>query len=138
MISRSAGVPHRDADVLHLDDAGRILRAYPFPRVSPQWLLLTPAAVYCGRRGEADSPDAMVCRIDRATGDLRVRISAGLTSQTAATEQDVAGRSGTWTLDDRNFTVDLGVAPDPGTELVFRSRGGVLRLDPDTLAVLGS
>jgi hypothetical protein len=138
MISRPAGAAVSYAEVLHLDAAGKILRAYPFPGLAPQWLLITPQAVYCGRHGEAAAPDAMVCRIDRATGDLRVRVVPDLTGQTAVTEQDVAGRPGTWTIGISTYLVDLGIAPQAGTELTFRSHGAVLRLDVDTLGVLGS
>jgi len=138
MISRPPGAPGSYADLLHLDGSGRrILQSYAFPGVAPQWLLVTPKAVYCGRRGDGAAPDAMVCRVDRATGELRVRVSADLTGHPAVGEGDLAGRPGAWALDDRNFTADLGAAPVLGTELTFRS-GGVLRLDPDTLTVLGS
>lgn len=139
MISRPAGAPEGDAELLHLDRSGsRILRAYPFPSLGPQWLTVTSKAVYCGRRGIASAPDAMVCRVDRATGDLRVRVIADRAEETQVTEEQVAGRPGIWTVDDRNFLVDLGLPPTLGTELTFRSNDAVLRLSPDTLGVLGS
>ncbi|HEY6793839.1 MAG TPA: hypothetical protein VI248_04050 [Kineosporiaceae bacterium] len=138
LVSRPQGAPPAYAEVLHLDAAGRILRAYPFPGVAPQWLVLSPRAVYCGRHGESGAPDAMVCRIDRASGEVRVRVSADRAPDTVVTQRDVASLPGVWTVDNRTFTVDLGQSPVLGTELTFRSRGGELRLDPDTLAVLGS
>jgi len=137
LVSRPAGADPGYAEVLHLDGGGAVLKAYPFPRLGPQWLVVTSRAVYCGRHGDVAAPDAMVCRIDRATGELRVLVSAGRADHTTLTEQDVAGRPGTWVFDDRNFTADLGVAPQVGSVLTFSS-GGVLRLDPDTLGVLGS
>ena len=45
-------------------DRTRILSAYPFRGVPPQWLLVTPQAVYCGRQGDGGLPDSMVCRVD--------------------------------------------------------------------------
>ena len=138
VISRPAGADAGYAEVLHLDGAGAVVKAYPFPRLAPQWLLVTPRAVYCGRHGDAAAPDAMVCRIDRASGTLRVLVTADRADHTVLGEEDVAGRPGTWVLDDRTFTVDLGTPPRVGTELTFSSSSGTLRLDPDTLGVLGS
>jgi hypothetical protein len=137
MISRPSGASPGYAEVLHLDGDGRIRRAYPFAGVAPQWLVVTPGAVYCGRRGDAAAPDAMVCRVDRTSGELRVLVTADGTPHTALVESDLAGRPGLWVLDDSNYTADLGVAPQVGAELTFSS-GGVLRLSPDTLGVLGS
>jgi hypothetical protein len=128
-------------ELVLLDPTGtRRLRGYPFGGVPPQWLLLTPTAVYCGRAGGADRPDAMVCRIDRATGELRVRVLADRRAEPVTTAQDVAGRPGRWVIDPRNPGVDLGRPPRlRPTELVFSGPGGrQFLLDPDTLQVLGS
>ncbi len=48
-------------------DLRRIIRAFPIPGLPPQWLALTPDALYCGRQGDGALPDSMVCRIDRTT-----------------------------------------------------------------------
>src|SRR5665647_3932005 len=48
-------------------DRSRILRAYPFRAVPPEWLLVTQDAIYCGRQGDGGLPDSMVCRVDRST-----------------------------------------------------------------------
>lgn len=58
--------------LLMTPDRSRILRAYPFRDVPPQWLLVTPRAVYCGRQGDGGVPNSMVCRVDRSTGALTV------------------------------------------------------------------
>lgn len=58
--------------LLMTPDRRRILRAYPFKGVPPQWLLVTPQAVYCGRQGDGGLPNSMVCRVDRSTGALTV------------------------------------------------------------------
>ena len=137
MISRPEGAAPGFAEVLHLDGAGRVLRAWPFPGLAPQWLLVTSRAVYCGRHGDATAPDAMVCRIDRGTGDLRVHVFADRTGATAVGDDGAAGRPGTWVVEDLHTPADLGVAPQVGAEVTFRS-GGLLRLDADTLGALGS
>lgn len=139
VISRPEGTPADYAEVLHLDRSGeRILRAYPFPRLAPQWLLATGQAIYCGRHGSATAPDMMICRVDRATGDLRVRIAADLADTSSVTEADVEGRPGIWVVDDRNFVANFGNLPQVGPELTFRSGSARLQLSPDTLGVLGS
>ena len=128
-------------ELVLFDPAGtRILRRYPFAGVPPQWLLVTPAAVFCGRAGTTDLPDAMVCRIDRTTGELRVRVLADRRAEPDTNAQDVAGRPGRWVIDARNPGVDLGRPPrQRPTELVFVGPGGrQFLLDPDTLQVLGS
>ncbi|MDQ1289124.1 MAG: hypothetical protein QG622_2690 [Actinomycetota bacterium] len=139
LISRPVGSPGSYAELLHLDSAGRrVLRSYPFPRLAPRWVLVTPQAVYCGRAGDAETPDTMICRVDRATGDLRVLVSADLKEEASFTEAELSGRPGTWIVDDRNFAADFGNVPEAGTELTFRSGAARLRLSPDTLGVLGS
>jgi hypothetical protein len=139
MISRPDGAPGDYAEVLRLDASGtRIERAYPFPHLAPQWLLVTSRAVYCGRGGDAVAPDTMVCRIDRSTGELRVRVAADLEDEATVTEEHLSKAPGTWVVDDRNFVADFGTVPAVGMELTFRSGSARLRLSPDTLGVLGS
>jgi Mce-associated membrane protein len=58
--------------LLMTPDRSRILSAYPFRGVPPQWLLVTPQAVYCARQGDGGLPNSMVCRVDRSTGSLTV------------------------------------------------------------------
>lgn len=55
-------------------DETEILRAYPFPDAAPQSLLVTDAAVYCAHVGDGGLPDSMLCRIDRETLEIRVRV----------------------------------------------------------------
>ncbi len=93
--------------LLMTPDRSRILRAYPFRDVPPQWLLVTPQAVYCGRQGDGGAPNSMVCRVDRSTGALTVvvfpspddfatdapPVPGGLSAPQAR-----AGRPGRWRL----------------------------------------
>jgi hypothetical protein len=62
-------------EVLLLDETkSRILRAYPLPGVPAEHLVVTTAAVYCGRDGVLPLPDPMLCRIDRTTLAETVRV----------------------------------------------------------------
>ena len=127
-------------------DRRRILRAYPFRGLLPQWLLVTPKAVYCGRQGDGGLPNSMVCRVDRSTGALVVVVFPS--PEEFATEdyfvtdtpQALAGRPGNWRLAGSNPSADLQHVPQLTADgLAFapypnQSGGGrELRLDPATL-----
>ena len=131
-------------------DRGRILRAYPFRGVPPQWLLVTPKAVYCGRQGDGGLPNSMVCRVDRSTGALTVVVfptpdvndpTGTLTvPEGLGAPQALAGRPGSWRLADFLPSADLQHLPQLTAEgLVFArdpnqpGGGRALRLDPATL-----
>jgi hypothetical protein len=128
-------------------DRSRILRAYPFKGAPPQWLLVTPKAVYCGRQGDGGLPDSMVCRVDRATGALRVVIfpnpldSAFGDPQTGVVGSgSLAGRPGTWWLAGPPPLADLQHVPSLTANGLLFARdpnqdggGKALRLDPVSL-----
>lgn len=131
-------------------DRTRILRAYPFRGVPPQWLLVTPQAVYCGRQGDGGLPNSMVCRVDRSTGALTVVVfptpdvndpTGTLTvPEGLGAPQALAGRPGSWRLGGSNPLADLQHVPTLTADgLVFardphQAGGGrALRLDPATL-----
>ena len=132
-------------------DRGRILRAYPFRGVPPQWLLVTPQAVYCGRQGDGGLPNSMVCRVDRSTGALTVVVfptpdandpTGTLTvPEGLGAPQALAGRPGSWRLAGAiPWSADLQHVPRLTADgLVFardphQTGGGrALRLDPVTL-----
>ncbi len=94
-------------------DRSQILSAYPFRDVPPQWLLVTPQAVYCGRQGDGGLPYSMVCRVDRSTGLLNVTVfSVPADVRSNAGEPPVlAGRPGSWRLDSHSPTADLQHRP---------------------------
>jgi len=130
-------------------DRGRILRAYPFLGVPPQWLLVTPQAVYCGRQGDGGLPNSMVCRVDRSTGALTVVVfpspddfatDAPPVPEGLSAPRALAGRPGSWRLAGsltsaflqrvpRLTANGLLFAPDPNVP----GGGKSLLLDPVTL-----
>jgi len=121
-------------------DRSRILRAYPFRGVPPQWLLVTPQAVYCGRQGDGALSDEMVCRVDRSTGALTVAVFPSTTDSAFGDSQSLAGRPGRWRLAGPNPGADFYLPPSLTTDgLVFardpnRPGGGKpLTLDRVTL-----
>jgi hypothetical protein len=87
-------------ELLLLNPAGdRILRTFPLLDLPPEWVLVTPDAVYCGRQGDGALPDSMVCRVDRKTLTYTARVfplkDSVYHDWTAA---DVAHRPGDWSL----------------------------------------
>ena len=128
--------------LLMTSDRGRILSVYPFRGVPPQWLLVTPQAVYCGRQGDGGLPYSMVCRVDRSTGSLNVTVfSVPADVRSNVGEPPVlAGRPGSWRLDSRSPTADLQHQPRITADgLLFAADPNVpgggksLLLDPVTL-----
>ena len=122
----------------------RILRAYPFRGVPPQWLLVTPKAVYCGRQGDGGVPNSMVCRVDRSTGALIVVVFPSPDYFATDAPQALAGRPGSWrlagSLPSADLQADLQHVPQLTADgLVFArdpnqpGGGRELRLDPATL-----
>lgn len=59
--------PYEYGELLLLDEEGGIERAYPMTAFPPNWLLITPEAVYVGKVGDGGLPWSAVGRIDRAT-----------------------------------------------------------------------
>ncbi len=120
-------------------DRSRILRAYPFRGVPPQWLLVTPKAVYCGRQGDGGLPNSMVCRVDRSTGALTVVVFPHPEYFATEAPQAFAGRPGSWRLNDSSPAAIFSHVPQLTADgLVFADPsqpGGdqPLRLDPTTL-----
>jgi len=54
-------------EVLLVDRAGRIVRAYPMPAAVPTWIAVVSGVVYAGRIGDGALPDSTLVRIDRRT-----------------------------------------------------------------------
>jgi hypothetical protein len=132
--------------LLLTSDRSRILRAYPFRGLLPQWLMVTPKAVYCGRQGDGGLPNSMVCRVDRSTGALIVVVFPGpeefATEDYFATDapKAFAGRPGSWRLAGFFPSADFQHVPQLTAGGLVFSRdpnqpggGRELRLDPATL-----
>ena len=58
-------------EILLLDKAGGIRRAYPQPNEVPSWIIVTDEAVIAGRVGDGGAPDSTITRIDRTSLDAR-------------------------------------------------------------------
>ncbi|MEO6144501.1 MAG: hypothetical protein ABIP19_11030 [Dermatophilaceae bacterium] len=125
--------------LLMTPNRSRILHAYPFRGLPPQWLLVTPQAVYCGRQGDGGLPDSMVCRVDRSTGELGVAVFSSATDSSFGDPRALAGRPGRWRLDGSHPTADLQHRPRIAADgLLFdpypnQAGSRPLRLDPVTL-----
>jgi len=121
----------------------RILRAYPFPGLPPQQLLVTDDAIYCARTGDGALRDGMLCRIDRDTFSSQVRIfppetgsafdpegadaSSGLDPETGAIWLPPS-----WTVDDQATFVPGELTFDNG-QLISTHAGEATPIDPATL-----
>jgi len=120
---------------LLLLDAGRttILRAYPLPAVAPDLLQLTDGAVYCGRGPDAASltPDAMVCRVDRASLAATVRIFPAAVDSVVV--QPCFTLPAGWTVGTKGLDLAELRTTATGVAAVDPS-GAVTELDPLTLA----
>ena len=59
-------------EVLLVSEGGGIIRAYPMPATNPDWILLTPAAVYAGHIGDGAPADSTLVRINRTSLEAEV------------------------------------------------------------------
>ena len=124
-------------EILLLDaDETRILRAFPFPGSPPQGLAVSDDAVYCTRQGDGALSHSMLCRIDRTTSALTVRLFTPdpdeLTSWLPVDQQ-----AGDWSVDSSAADVTFGdlITVDAHL-LVLGSDGQVTPADADSLEVL--
>jgi hypothetical protein len=61
-------------EILLLDGAGKIVRAFPIEGTPAHVLVAADDAIYCAKGGDGGLPDRMLCRIDRRTGEMTVRV----------------------------------------------------------------
>lgn len=122
-------------ELLLLDnDRARILRAYPLPGVPAEFLAVTDEAVYCGRHGEIPMPDAMVCRVDRATLSERVMVyPQGLDSLIV---QPCYYPPATWGITEETLEMTTLAANADGV-FVRALDGSWTGLDPMSLEIVG-
>jgi hypothetical protein len=137
-VGDTTGDVHRDwvpayeyAELLLLD-AGRerVLRAYPLPAMPAQSLLVQPDAVYCARQGDGALPDSMLCRVDRRTFALTVRVFPHRTAGLAPTQQPG------WTWDEPGAGVVFEELTPCGGAVCVRGPDGQREVDPATLELL--
>ena len=111
----------------------RIVRAYPFAGLPPQHVAITEDAVYCARQGDGGLPDSMVCRVDRDTDGLTVRIfPSEIDSAYADSERELPAG---WTLDETQISSVKFAADDAGVWAKAQNAGWT-KLDPDTLEIV--
>jgi hypothetical protein len=137
IVGDTTGVQGRDwvhgfeyAELLLVDpDRQRVLRAYPLPAVPPTSLLVRPDAVYCAQQGDGALPDSMLCRVDRRTFALTVRVFPHETTPAQAP------RPG-WTWDEPGAGAFFEEVTVCGDALCVRGGDGQREVDPVTLELL--
>ncbi len=111
----------------------RIVRAYPLAGLPPQHVAITDEAVYCARQGDGGLPDSMVCRVDRDTRDLTLRIfPSEIDSAFTDTDRELPDA---WTIDDEQISIAKFAADDAGVWAKAYNAGWT-KLDPDTLEIV--
>jgi hypothetical protein len=130
------------AEILLLTpDRHRVVRAYPIPGEPPQWIVLTPEAIYCGRQGDGALPESMVCRISRAsarttsTQAFTARIFPPSTTADQDGPTSVKGWPGVWRINPPNKRTGFDRADlNQGLLRILSSTGQeTVRLDPASL-----
>lgn len=120
-------------EVLLMDPTGeRILRAYPLPGLPPYHLVVTDAAVFCGRWGDGALPDSMLCRIDRTTLDWIVRVFPWY-MESGFTELSEMYIPDNWTIDDPIDASYFEHLEMTEAGLTVEGWGGKRLVDPTTL-----
>lgn len=112
----------------------RIKRAFPFSGYPPQSLVVTDDAVYCAKQGDGGLPNSMLCRVDRATFELTVRVFPH-----DGPDSDGKGYGSEpeeWIIEGPVDKAVFGVlSVGPNGEIYARSSMGRVRVDPDTLEI---
>jgi hypothetical protein len=126
-------------EILLMDAAQRhILRAYPFPSVPPQSLLVRSDAIYCARQGDGGLPTSMLCRIDRSTLRSTVRLFPSTSDYSLNNYQPpsfYAPRN--WIIDAPTNGAVFDRVIASGGKLYSRGQDGRVQIDPVTLKVIG-
>jgi hypothetical protein len=120
-------------ELVLLDTAGtRILRAYPLPGVPPGLLRVHDSGVYCARRGDGALPVSMLCRIDRNTFELAVRVFLPTGPDAPELEQTLLP---TWRRDPSAIPQVLDALVDCGSSVCAQGRDGQATIDAGTLDI---
>jgi hypothetical protein len=85
--------------LMNADDT-RIIRAFPLPYAhTTTHLVVTDKAVYCASQGDGGLPDSLLCRIDRTTFKMLVRVFPSQTDSVFASQGPDIYDPATWVLD---------------------------------------
>ena len=123
------------SEVLLLDRSeSRIVRAFPIaPSAAPGAIAVSPAAVYCHRAADGGEPDSMLCRIDRSTLTMSLRLFSGPGG--TSFEGDDAWLPAGWVIGNPVDASIVGrLETDGGLRVVSADQTFVF--DPDTLELV--
>jgi hypothetical protein len=115
-------------------DGTRIIRAFPLPFAhTTTHLVVTDKAVYCASQGDGGLPDSLLCRIDRTTLTMLVRVFPWQTDSAFAPPQspDLYAPA-TWVLDQPRDAMFSTLALSGG-HLQISEGGNRADVDPQTL-----
>lgn len=124
-----------DGELLLLDETGeRIERAYPLPEIAPRWIEVTDDAVYCGAQADGGQAHSMLCRVDRETGELTVRVFPSSQEHSQEYRARMAGflEASGWEVDDSRPGVRFTQSALRDHGVIHGSDGEAL-VDPETL-----
>jgi hypothetical protein len=135
------GTPWRD--FMCIDDYGeillmnaddtRIIRAFPLPLAhTTTQLVVTDNAVYCASSGDGGLPDSLLCRIDRSTLTMLVRVFPYQTDSAIAPDSPDIYAPATWVLEQpsgaRSYTLAVS-----GGHIQIGEGGDRANVDSQTL-----
>jgi hypothetical protein len=115
-------------------DGTRIIRAFPLPYAhTTTHLVATDKAVYCASQGDGGLPDSLLCRIDRTTLTMVVRVFPWQTDSAFAPPQrpDLYAPA-TWVLDQPTGAMFSTLASSGG-HIQIGEGGNRVDVDPQTL-----
>jgi hypothetical protein len=114
-------------------DGKKIVRAYAMPGIPPEHIAITEDAVYCARQGDGALSDSTVCRVDRRTHELTLRVFPA--ADTKAWVDDAEQVPDGWTLDTEALEVNKFAVDDAGV-WAKAYKGAWTKLDPNTLEIV--
>lgn len=118
--------------LMNADDT-RIIRAFPLPYAhTTTHLVVTDKAVYCASQGDGGLPDSLLCRIDRTTLTMLVRVFPSQTDSAFAAQGPDIYAPATYVLDQPMDPMFYALAVS-GSHLQISEGGNRADVDPNTL-----
>lgn len=118
--------------LMNADDT-RIIRAFPLPYShTTTQLAVTDKAVYCSSQGDGGLPDSLLCRIDRTTFKMLVRVFPWQTDSVFASQGPELYDPATWILDQPRGAMFDTLAVSGG-HIQISEGGDRADVDPQTL-----